>query len=568
MIRNCLLRQIAVAATCLLSAPTASRAEQFVLFDVTFTYTKEDADNSKPSKSHYYVRDKQLNADRPKDWTAPVDYRNGTVHIRTEVIDKPAGGEPTTWSLCYIPNKGQKNGYGCTGTVVYRETGVYEQDVSMKSFWQNDSIVWSEGIKQMDLVIKDGSGGNGHAHKRTDHEKFFPTKVRITMVQVSAGSKYDPSLVSNLPEKKEAAEPITLETVPAPAEITADEPHTKLFSPALAARSLDTAALDWQKTHACTACHTMLPYLMARPALAAISPQSIEVRQFFEDIVVGKREAMPSYSCKDVDGAVAIGIAAALAFNDKMTTGELHPLTRQALDQMWKLQRPNGDWEWPFRDSPPLKLNEHYGVTLAAIAVGMAPGDYARTPVAKAGMQGIRRYLAKNKPAALHQKAMTLWAAAYDDQLLSREDQDDILSKLLAVQRPDGGWSLANLVDNVDDPAVKDSDRTAQMKLEPGYGTEFLAYIGRDGAYKSSLASDGYATGFVIYIARQAGLPATDARLQRGIAWLKSNQRESGRWFTPSQAWHKQHLLSNIGTAFDVLALHACGEVPAVGIKK
>jgi hypothetical protein len=136
-----------------------------------------------------------LNPDRPRDWTAPVDYRNGTVHIRTEVIDKPAGDEPTTWSLCYIPNKGQKNGYGCTGTVVYREKGVYEQDVSMKSFWQNDSIVWSEGIKQMDLVIKDASGGGGHAHKRPDHEKFFPTRVRITMVQVSAGSKYDPSLV-------------------------------------------------------------------------------------------------------------------------------------------------------------------------------------------------------------------------------------------------------------------------------------------------------------------------------------------------------------------------------------
>src|SRR5262249_38483349 len=55
--------------------------------------------------------------------------------------------------------------------------------------------IWSEGIKQMDLVIKDGSGGSGHAHKRPDSEKFFPTKMRITVVQVSAGAKYEPSLV-------------------------------------------------------------------------------------------------------------------------------------------------------------------------------------------------------------------------------------------------------------------------------------------------------------------------------------------------------------------------------------
>ena len=191
-----------LAAVALLRPASSASAEQFVLFDVTFTFTKDDADNSKPSKSHYYITGKMLNPDRPKDWTGPVDYRTGTVHIRTEVLSKPAGDEPTTWSLCYIPNKGQKNGYGCTGTVVYRKEGVYEQDVKMTSFWQNDSIVWSEGIKEMHLVMKDGSGGNGHAHKRPDPEKFFPTRVRIIMVQVSAGSTYVPTLVPNLPAKK------------------------------------------------------------------------------------------------------------------------------------------------------------------------------------------------------------------------------------------------------------------------------------------------------------------------------------------------------------------------------
>jgi hypothetical protein len=199
MISPGLFQAIVFLTLTLSLAPAVTRAEQFVLFDVTFTYTKQDADNSKPSKSHYYVKGAKLNADRPRDWTAPVDYRNGTVHIRAEVIEKPRGGEPTTWTICYIPNKGKGNGYGCTGTGLYREKGVYEKDVSMKEFWENDSIIWSEGIKQMDLVIKDNSGGGGHAHKRKDSEKFFPTKMRITVIQVSAGSTYDPSLVPNLP---------------------------------------------------------------------------------------------------------------------------------------------------------------------------------------------------------------------------------------------------------------------------------------------------------------------------------------------------------------------------------
>ena len=190
-------RAVSFALVLLLSPAAPSRADQFVLFDATFTFTKADADNSKPSPSHYYVKGPMLNAERPRDWTAPVDYRNGTVHVRLEVLEKPAGGEPTTWSVCYIPNKGRNHGYGCIGTDVYKEAGVYEKDIDMTKFWQNDDIVWSEGIKEMHLVIKDNSGGQGHAHKRPDHEKFFPTKIRMTLIQVSKGSKgskYDPKI--------------------------------------------------------------------------------------------------------------------------------------------------------------------------------------------------------------------------------------------------------------------------------------------------------------------------------------------------------------------------------------
>lgn len=177
----------------LLGTATFSHAEQFVLFDVTFTFTKEEADNSKPSPSHHYVRADRLNAQRPKDWTAPIDYRNGTAHLRIEVLEKPAGGEPAMWSVCYIPYKGQRKGYGCLGTGAYKETGVHEKDIPMTSFWQNDDILWNEGIKEMHLVLKDGTGT--HAHKHAEPQKFFPTKVRMTLIQVSKGATYDPKLL-------------------------------------------------------------------------------------------------------------------------------------------------------------------------------------------------------------------------------------------------------------------------------------------------------------------------------------------------------------------------------------
>ena len=46
-------------------SPSMAFGEQFVLFDVGFTYTKNDADTSTPSKSHYYVKGPALNPDRP-----------------------------------------------------------------------------------------------------------------------------------------------------------------------------------------------------------------------------------------------------------------------------------------------------------------------------------------------------------------------------------------------------------------------------------------------------------------------------------------------------------------------
>lgn len=122
----------------------AGSANQFTLFDVQFTYTKADADSSKPSKSHFYVKGDLINADRPKDWTNPVDFRNGTVHIRLEVLEKAPGDAPTVWTLCYIPNKGQGNNYGCTGTQIYTKEGVYERDIDMNSFGK---INLSSGLK-------------------------------------------------------------------------------------------------------------------------------------------------------------------------------------------------------------------------------------------------------------------------------------------------------------------------------------------------------------------------------------------------------------------------------------
>ena len=156
---------------------------------------------------------------------------------------------------------------------------------------------------------------------------------------------------------------------------------------------------------------------------------------------------------------------------------------------------------------------------------------------------------------------MLLWAAQSVAGVSSEKERAHTLKDLLAAQRQDGGWAMASLVENPTDP-MRQTAAGRLARAEKGHGTDFLAFVGRDSLYKMPLTSDGYATGFALYVARQAGVPSEDKRLRQGIGWLKSHQRVSGRWFTPSLGFHKQHLISNAGTAYALLALQACGEVP------
>lgn len=325
------------------------------------------------------------------------------------------------------------------------------------------------------------------------------------------------------------AEPVTLENVVAPAANQPDEPLAKGFSLARTTEFLDAASLQWQKQRKCMTCHTNFAYLYARPALGSDAPAHRSVRRFAEDLVSTRwPDKGPRWD------AEVVATAAALAFNDAATTGKLHSATRTALDRMWTLQREDGGWDWLKCGWPPMESDDHYGVILAAIAVGVAPERYAQTEVAKRGVEGIRRYLSKNSPPTLHHSAMLLWAASYTEGLLTSEQKTEIVEKLRGLQREDGGWALASLGD----------------------------WERADGKEQDTSTSDGYGTAFVIYALRRADVAADAAEIQRGITWLKKHQRESGRWFTRSLNRDNKHFISHAGTAMAVMALAACKQIP------
>ncbi len=332
------------------------------------------------------------------------------------------------------------------------------------------------------------------------------------------------------------AGPVTLDQVPDELqEISGDEPLAKTFSPEAAARYLDQASLTWQKKKKCVTCHTNMGYMMARPALGNVLEDSGEVRAFFEDYrKVRWQKKGPSTN----QGFWPIVVATGLVFNDLQTTGELNSVTRDVLDFLWTSQREDGSWRWPDCDYAPLEIDDHYGVTLAALTVGIAPDDYANTPAAKEGIKKLTAYLKKDPPKSLHHRAMLAWSSLRVEGIATEAERKETLTELLALQLPDGGWSTA------------------------GFLTDWEGLVADDASPLKTEISDGYGTGLVIVIARELGIPADDPRIKKGIAWIKSNQREGGKWFTRSPVVYANNLISNTGSAFVILALQACGELP------
>ena len=330
-----------------------------------------------------------------------------------------------------------------------------------------------------------------------------------------------------------ADEPVTGNNVKPVAENKKDEPAIASFSLDKAVHFLDSAALTWTQKQNCFTCHTNYAFLYARPHVSGSAPAHAEIRKSLEELIT-KRWTDVGWRWD----AEVVATAAALAYNDAHTTNKLHPLTYFALERMWTVQKKDGGFSWLKCNWPPMENDDHYGATLAAIATGVAPGGYAKSDAAKAGLDGIRKWLANNPPQNLHHKAMILWASTYLDGFATDEARKATIKELTAAQLPDGGWSAASL----------------------GSGTWKRA----DKLEQDAKTSDGYGTGFVVFVLRRAGVPANEATVHKGVAWLKGNQRESGRWFTRSLNRDNKHYLTHAGTAFAVMALAACEEVGTV----
>src|SRR5437667_2955452 len=187
----------------------------------------------------------------------------------------------------------------------------------------------------------------------------------------------------------------------------------------------------------CVSCHTVLPYALARPVLRKLVGAESATDQE-KKLLAQTRMRVENWKELDSDpfglfydsnagkkkeswGTEAVLNTVILAFDDRIRGRSLPSAgTKQAFSNLWRTQVQTGDhqgsWDWLDFNMGPWEWKEarYFGASLAAIAVGAAPGYY--TPGTDADTDArvklLRDYLKDGFPRTdLHNRAWGLWAS-------------------------------------------------------------------------------------------------------------------------------------------------------------
>src|SRR5215471_11655960 len=233
-----------------------------------------------------------------------------------------------------------------------------------------------------------------------------------------------------------------------------DQPETKItnsWDPKAAAAYLDRRQSWWmewpraQRDHEtfCVSCHTAVPYALSRTALrTALAEQapSPNERRLLDNVTKRVRlwkEVEPFY--KDADrgphksvesrGTESVLNALILSSRDAQS-GQLSNDAHTAFENMWAEQQTTGKqkgaWLWlRFKNEPwEADDSDYFGATLAAVAIGIAPGNYRAAPEVQANLKQLQDYLNRECDAQTTiNRVLLLWAAAKLPRLLESDRQ-------------------------------------------------------------------------------------------------------------------------------------------------
>lgn len=336
---------------------------------------------------------------------------------------------------------------------------------------------------------------------------------------------------------------------------TAEEPKVMAFGPSsirAAAQYLDDGAHAWTREKSCVACHTTGAYMVERPFLTSwLGRPSEEVREDFIKGIPDKSpepKTSPSGITYYPQADRSIWRAAGLAEWDKHVTRSLSESTARALRDMLLHQSSHGGYLQLGEVEIPYVTTDFELTLEAARALAAAPGWLAglKDEDLLRRIDKMKAFLRDARPRNDYERALRLQLAAQMPELVPQEERAAAMSLLWQKQLQDGGWSTR---------------RMSGTRNWSDHVSEKVIHLIDSQPDAASPGSDAYMTAFAIVLLRENGVPASDERLRRGLAWLKGEQRASGRWWMQSLYRGNYQFITYIATCQALKALALCGEM-------
>ena len=316
-----------------------------------------------------------------------------------------------------------------------------------------------------------------------------------------------------------------------------------------AVKYLDDGAAAWAESHSCVACHTTGSYMAERPALTAWlgKPPSI-VRENFVSETPSSPAPPPNPSARqqyeDYSG-LSVWRSLGLAEWDRHVTGQLSDATDISLRDMLNQSRHDTGF-WPtYHEIEIPYITTEFGLSvLGAQAIATAPNwlDQLKDEDMLQRVITLKTSLKTHQPRNNYERALQLQLASFWPELVSVEDRRKACEILWSLQNSDGGWSTRRMSDpdNWRDEVIADVQKLLSTKPEE---------------------SDPFMTAFAVILLRGENVPASDPRIKHAVAWLKREQRISGRWWMRTMYKETYSYITYIATAKSLTALAACGEL-------
>jgi squalene-hopene/tetraprenyl-beta-curcumene cyclase len=345
---------------------------------------------------------------------------------------------------------------------------------------------------------------------------------------------------------------------------SADEPRVKSFGPQslqAAAKYLEAGALSWVRgERTCVNCHTTGPYMAERTAWSKrLGKPSEEIHDNFVKAVpseVKEVKQADKSGHQFYPGATAsVWRSVGLAEWDRNITGKFSAATDRSLRDMFERQSENGSFVSHGEVEIPHITTDFELSLQAARAITAAPGWLAelKDPALVARVEKLKQWLRTAPPRNDFDRVLKLQLGYYLPELVPQSERDAALALLTAKQHADGGWSTRDM-SPIDD---------WHFEMSP-----FVLNLIKSLPDADQPESDAYMSSLAIVLMRQNGVPVSDPRIGKGLAWIKRQQRESGRWWMHSLYRGNYHYITYIATVEAMKALDLCGELSTISTDK